>query len=62
VGYKWENPITGGDYPDDTPLYDIAEDWARAEGREVPPRDTEEWKQMYEAWIDYAFADFREEV
>ena len=53
--------MTGDYYPDSTPLPDIAEDWARAEGREVPPRDTEEWKQMYEAWIDHAFADFAAE-
>jgi hypothetical protein len=49
-------------YPDSTPLADIAEVWQRANGREVPPRGTPEWQAMYEAWIDYAFADFREEV
>ena len=45
-------------YPDSTPLAD-AEDWQRANGKPVPPRDTPEWQAMYEAWVNYAFADFQ---
>ena len=47
-------------YPDSTSLPDIAEDWAKSEGREVPPRGTPEWQAMYEAWVNYAFAGFAE--
>lgn len=39
-------------------LADHAEAWTREQGKEVPERDTPEWEVMYEAWIDYAFADF----
>jgi len=53
--------MSGDYYPDSTPLADIAEDWQRANGKPVPPRDTPEWQAMYEAWIDYAFADFAAE-
>ena len=42
-------------------LADHAEAWTREQGRDVPPRNTPEWQIMYNAWIDYAFADFGED-
>ena len=39
-------------------LADHAELWASEQGIPIPARDTDEWQAMYEAWCDYAFADF----
>lgn len=41
-------------------LADHAEAWTREQGEPVPARDTPEWTVMYEAWIEFAFADFPE--
>ena len=27
----------------------------------IPKRDTPAWNTMYQAWVDYAFADFRKD-
>lgn len=32
-----------------------AEAWYQEQGREVPPRNTPEWKKMYEDWHTYSF-------
>ena len=32
-----------------------AEAWWREQGKEVPPRDTREWQEMYEQWVAWAF-------
>ena len=41
-------------------LADHAEAWWREQGKVVPPKNTEEWDDMYRQWVDFAFADFRE--
>lgn len=46
------------DDPRDMTLADHAEEWARKNGETIPPRDSEEWKAMYQRWCDYAFANF----
>jgi hypothetical protein len=38
-------------------LADHAEAWWQEQGNVVPARDTPEWQSMYEAWIDFAFAN-----
>ena len=38
-------------------LADHAECWCREQGKEVPPRDTDQWQAMYEAWVEWAFSD-----
>jgi hypothetical protein len=38
-------------------LADHAEAWAREHGYAVPPRNTEQWRGMYQDWIGYAFPD-----
>ena len=49
--------------PEDTmTLAQHAECWWREQGNSVPPRPTSEYDAMYEAWIVFAFADFRTEV
>ena len=40
------------------PLSVHAEAWAKDQGIRIPPRDTPEWVEMYESWIEYAFEDF----
>lgn len=41
-------------------LGDHAEAWWKdIERREVPKRNTTAWREMYELWIAYAFADIR---
>jgi hypothetical protein len=47
------------DGEDQRTLADHAEEWTREQGREVPPRDTPEWRAMYEQWHAYAFQDFQ---
>ena len=42
-------------------LADHAEAWWKEQGNEVPPRGTNEWQQMYEAWVEWAFADLHGE-
>ena len=42
-------------------LADHAECWCREQGKEVPPRDTDQWQAMYEAWATWAFADLHSE-
>lgn len=46
----------------DPTLADYAELWCKDQGIPVPEREAPEWAEMYERWIDYAFADFRETV
>ena len=38
-------------------LADHAECWCQEQGKEVPPRDTDPWQAMYEAWVEWAFFD-----
>ena len=38
-------------------LAEHAEAWWREKGKKVPRRDTDKWRQMYEAWVAWAFAD-----
>lgn len=33
-----------------------AEEWARLLGYSVPPRDSWEWRVLYEAWAEWAFS------
>ncbi len=40
---------------------DHAEAWHREQGKLLPPRGTDEWQAMYEAWATWAFADLRTE-
>ena len=40
----------------DLTLADHAELWAKSQGIRVAERETPEWLEMYERWIDYAFA------
>lgn len=42
----------------EAPLSDYAESWAKENNIEIPPRDTPEWMDMYQKWIEFAFADF----
>jgi hypothetical protein len=35
-------------------LADHAEAWWREQGQEVPRRDTDKWRRMYEAWVAWA--------
>ena len=39
-------------------LAEHAEAWWREQGKEVPDRETSAWQEMYEQWIEYAFAEF----
>jgi len=41
---------------------DHAELWAKSQGIRVAERETPEWLDMYERWVNWAFADFRETV
>ena len=43
-------------------LADHAELWAKSQGIRVAKRETPEWLEMYERWVNWAFADFRETV
>jgi hypothetical protein len=36
-------------------LADHAEEWAKEKGEEVPVRDSIEWSEMYQRWIEFAF-------
>ena len=36
-------------------LAEHAEAWWREQGNTVPERNTNEWREMYEKWVDYAF-------
>ena len=42
-------------------LGDHAELWWQEQGNEVPARNTDAWREMYERWATWAFADLREE-
>jgi hypothetical protein len=42
-------------------LADHAEAWWKEQGKEVPARNTEEWQQMYETWVEWAFSDLHGE-
>ena len=42
----------------DITLAKHAELWWSEKGETVPPRDTEEWDDMYRQWIEFAFEDF----
>ena len=44
---------------DNRKFSEIAEDWHKSNGGTVPPRDSPEWIMMYEAWVEYAFRNFR---
>ena len=37
-------------------LAEHAEYWWRQEGKEVPPRGTDQWQAMYETWVNWAFS------
>ena len=37
-------------------LAEHAERW-REQGKIAPPRGTKQWRQMYETWVEWAFAD-----
>lgn len=39
-------------------LSDHAETWWQEKGNIIPPKNTKEWKIMYEKWVEYAFKDF----
>jgi len=41
------------------PLWQHAEMWYYEQGNNIPERDTDAWQQMYEQWIDFAFAGFK---
>jgi len=43
-------------------LADHAELWAKSQGIRVAERETPEWLEKYERWVNWAFADFRESV
>ena len=43
---------------DSTTLADHAEAWHKEQGKPVPCRDTKAWQEMYEEWVNWAFADF----
>jgi hypothetical protein len=47
---------------DEMTLADHAESWWREQGKRVPQRKTTAWQRMYERWVEFAFADFRETV
>ncbi len=38
-------------------LADHAEAWWREQGKVVPARDTDQWQEMYEAWVEWTFSD-----
>ncbi len=46
----------------DLSLADHAEMWWKEQGKEVPAKDSKEWKDMYEQWITFAFAGFKENI
>lgn len=39
-------------------LADHAEAWQRERGREVPDRDSEAYRAIYDEWIEFAFEFF----
>ncbi len=43
---------------DEMTLGEHAEAWTREQGKPVPLRETDEWRRMYEAWVEFAFANF----
>lgn len=38
-------------------LGEHAEAWWKEQGKEAPPRNTDEWREMYETWVEWAFSD-----
>jgi len=44
---------------DNLTMAETAEMWWTEQGKIVPNRDTPEWDEMYEKWIDFAFIDLR---
>ena len=42
-------------------LAEHAEAWWREQGNKVPFRNSKQWQQMYETWVEWAFADLRSE-
>ncbi len=45
--------------PGELTLGDHAEAWWREQGKVVSQRETPEWKEMYEKWVNFAFSDMR---
>ena len=45
--------------PEKMTLADHAEAWTRERGEAVPHRESPEWKEMYERWVTFAFADLQ---
>lgn len=41
-------------------LAQIAEEWYTKQGNTVPDKNSPEYTEMYEKWIEFAFADFPE--
>ena len=39
-------------------LAEHAEMWCLENGKNIPNRNTKAWQDMYEQWIEFAFADF----
>ena len=38
-------------------LGEHAEEWWEELGNTLPDRDTPEWQEMYEKWVDFAFSE-----
>ena len=40
-------------------LYEHAVAWWKEHDCEIPDKDSDEWKRMYEEWVSWAFSDLR---
>ena len=51
--------MTTGEIMDyqDIPLYKHAEMWWSEQGKKVPSEDTEEYRKMYEKWVEFAYLE-----
>jgi len=43
------------EYDENTPLWQVAEDWWKSLGKVVPEKDTKEYDEMYDEWVKYTF-------
>jgi len=45
---------------ENTPFYDIAEDWMKKNKIKIPPRDSQQYKIYYEKWAKFAFKNIND--
>lgn len=39
-------------------LANFAEEWYKEQGKIVPDKNSKEYDEMYQSWVEFAFADF----